>query len=60
MVLLVKVNAGDVRDLGLIPELEESSGGEDGNPLQYSCLGNPLDEEPGGLQSMGSHRITDD
>ena len=60
MVLLVKVNAGDVRDLGLIPGLEESSGGEDVNPLQYSCLGNPLDEEPGGLQSMGSHRITDD
>ena len=25
-----------------------------GKPLQYSCLGNPWTEEPGGLQSMGS------
>ena len=25
-----------------------------GNPLQYSCLGNSMEEEPGGLQSMGS------
>ena len=24
-----------------------------GNPLQYSCLENPMDEEPGRLQSMG-------
>ena len=24
-----------------------------GNPLQYSCLKNPRDKEPGGLQSMG-------
>ena len=24
-----------------------------GNPLQYSCLGNPMDGEPGGLQSRG-------
>ena len=27
-----------------------------GNPLQYSCLGNPWTKEPGGLQSMGSQR----
>ena len=33
-------NAGD---LGLIPELERSSGGGHGNPLQYSCLKNPMD-----------------
>ena len=26
----------------------------DGTPLQYSCLENPMDEEPGGLQPMGS------
>ena len=25
-----------------------------GNPLQYSCLENPMTEEPGGLQSTGS------
>ena len=28
-----------------------------GNPLQYSCLGNPLDREPGGLQSMRLQRV---
>ena len=33
-------NAGDV---GLIPGLERSPGGENDNPLQYSCLGNPMD-----------------
>ena len=29
----------------------------DGNPLQCSCLENPRDGEPGGLLSMGSHRV---
>ena len=29
-----------------------------GNPLQCSCLENPRDGEPGGLPSMGSHRVT--
>ena len=28
-----------------------------GNPLQYSCLENPRDGDPGGLPSMGSHRV---
>ena len=36
-------NAGDVRDMGLAPESEESPGEGNGNPLQYSCLGNPTD-----------------
>ena len=31
-----------------------------GNPLQCSCLENPRDEEPGGLQSMGSLRVGHD
>ena len=31
-----------------------------GNPLQCSCLENPRDREPGGLPSMGSHRIGHD
>ena len=31
-----------------------------GNPLQYSCLENPVREEPGGLPSMGSHRVGHD
>ena len=34
-------------------------GGQD-NPLQYSCLESPQDEEPGRLQSMGSQRVRHD
>ena len=34
---------GDIRDLGLIHGLGRSPGEENGNPLQYSCLGNPMD-----------------
>ena len=36
-------NAGGVRDVGLIPGPGGSSGGGHGNPLQYSCLENPMD-----------------
>ena len=36
-------NAGDARDVGLIPRSGRSPGEENGNPLQYSCLGNPTD-----------------
>ena len=39
------VNAGDMRDVGLIPGLGRSPGGGHGNPLQYSCLENPMDRE---------------
>jgi len=46
-------NAGDTGDIGLIPGLGRSPGVGDGNPLQYSCLENPMDREPGGL-----HRVT--
>ena len=38
-------NAGDVKDAGLIPGLGRSLGGWHGNPLQYSCLENPMDRE---------------
>ena len=31
-----------------------SPGGGHGDPLQYSCLENPIEEEPGGRQSIGS------
>ena len=52
MALVVKnppANAGDKRDVGLIPGLGRSPGEGHGNPLQYSCLENPMEEEPGGL-----------
>ena len=38
-------NAGEVRDAGSIPGSGRSSGGGKGNPLQYSCLENPMDRE---------------
>ena len=38
-------NAGDIRDMGLIPGSGRSLGGGDGNPLQYSCMENPKDTE---------------
>ena len=45
VVLVVKnlpANAGDLRDAGSIPGLGGSPGGGHGNPLQYSCLENPM------------------
>ena len=36
-------NAGDAEDAGLIPGLGRSLREGNGNPLQYSCLGNPTD-----------------
>ena len=37
------VNAGDARDVGSIPRSERSPGVGNDNPLQYSCLENPMD-----------------
>ena len=36
-------NAGDAGDAGSIPGSERSPGVGNGNPLQYFCLGNPMD-----------------
>ena len=35
--------AGDAGDAGSIPGLRRFPGEGNGNPLQYSCLGNPMD-----------------
>ena len=46
VVLVVKNppgNAGDIGDMGSISGLGRSPGGGHGNPLQYSCLENPMD-----------------
>ena len=46
VVLVVKnlpANAGDVRDIGLISGSGRSPEGRHGNPLQYSCLEDPMD-----------------
>ena len=56
-----KASVYSVRDLGLISGLGEFLGEGNGNPLQYSCLENPVD---GGawyrLLSMGSQRVRHD
>ena len=46
VVLVVKntpASARDVTDMGSIPETGRSPGEGNGNPLQYSCLENPMD-----------------
>ena len=58
IVLVVKnlpSNAGDVRDLGLIPGSGKSPGEGHSNPLQYSCLENPMDR---GAWRVMVHRVT--
>ena len=42
---MVKNPPANARDTGLIPGLGRSTGEGNGNPLQYSCLENPLDRE---------------
>ena len=54
---MVKNLPANIGDKGSIPGLGRSPGEENGNPLQYSCLGNPMDRGPGGLQSVGSQRV---
>ena len=48
-------NVGDVTDAGLIPESGRSPGGGHGNPLQHSCLENPMDR--GACRAI-VHRVT--
>ena len=43
MVKNLPANPGDIRDMGSIPGFGRSPGGGYGNPLQYSCLENPMD-----------------
>ena len=53
-------NAGDLGDAGSIPGWGRSSGGRHGNPLQYSCLENPMDREAWWAKAMGSQRVRHD
>ena len=58
MVLVVKnpsAKTRDIRDIGSIPGSGRSAGGGHGNPLQYSCLENPIDR---GTWQATIHRIT--
>ena len=58
MALVVKnppVNAGNIRDMDLTPGLGRSPGGGHSNPLQCSCLENPMDR---GAWWATVHRVT--
>ena len=48
-------SAGDIRDAGLIPGSGRSPGGRHGNPLQDSCLENPMDR---GAWQAAVHSVT--
>ena len=48
-------NAGDIRNEGSIPGLGRSPGEGSGNPLQYSCLENPMDR---GAWQATVHKIS--
>ena len=54
---MVKNSPANVGDVGLIPVSGRSPEEGSSNSFQHSCLGNPKEEEPGGLQSMGSQRV---
>ena len=45
-------SAGDRRDAGSTPEVGRSPGVGNGNPLQYSCLGNPMDRGAWGHKEL--------
>ena len=55
-----KASAYDAGDPGSIPRLGRSPGEGNGNPLQYSCLENPMDKESGRLQSMRPQKVGQD
>ena len=59
MVLVIKnlpANTGDSRDLGSIPGSGRFLGGGHSNPLQYSCLGNPMNR---GAWGAAVHKVTE-
>ena len=53
--LVLVANAGDIKDAGSIPGSGRSPRGGHGNPLQYSCLENPMDR---GTWQATVHRVT--
>ena len=48
--------SGATIDVGSIPRLGRSPGGRHGNPVQYSCLENPMDT---GAWQTTVHRVTE-
>ena len=56
---MVKNLPANAVDVSLIPELQRYRGERNGNPLQYSCLGNPMDRGACGAAVHGGHKDLD-
>ena len=54
---VIKNSPANAGGTGSIPGSRRSPEEGNGNPLQYSCLENPMDKEPAGLQFMESQRV---
>ena len=50
---------GDAGEMGSIPGSGRSPGGGNGNPLQYSCLGSPMDRRAWGATVHGVYKELD-
>ena len=62
MMLVVKntpANVGDLREAGFIPGVGRSPGERNGNPLQYSCLENPMKKGVWWATVLGGHTKSD-
>ena len=60
VVKILPANAGDTRDMGLIPGSGRPPGEGTGTPLQYSCLENPMDREAWWATVHGATRVGHD
>ena len=54
---VVKNSCVKTGDMVSMPALGRSPGEGNGNPVRYAYLGNPMNGELGGLESMGSQRV---
>ena len=56
---MTKTFSSDARDVGSIPGSGRAPGEENGNPLQYSCMGNPIDRGVWWAAVHGGHKESD-
>ena len=57
MIKNLLANAGVVKDMGSIPRSRKSPGEGNGNPLQYSCLENPVERSLVGYSPWGHKEL---